>query len=179
MNLRSTIDARLGWKWVNGAVDEDNLTFKEVLANGFDDNEAEIVWHLEDEALVNGASTTWDLTALTRDILGDDHESTLGSVKAILVISASTSVGTLIVGAADYDVWWAPFDSETGTVEVPPDSPLLLVNRQGGWEVTKELSSSSSSGESGADRMLKVTASGGAVTYSIAIIGTQWSSSGA
>lgn len=179
MELRTTMDARIGWKWTDGAVDESNLKYKEVLADGFDDNEAQIVWHLEDQELASGASTTWDLTALTREILGVDHTSMLGSVKVLFVVSKNASDGTLLVGAADYDVWWAPFNSSADTIEVPPDSPLLLVNRENGWAVTKELSSSSSSGESGADRMLKVTASGGDVTYSIVIVGLTWSSSGA
>ena len=43
---------------------------------------------------------------------------------------------------------------------MPPDSPLLLANRQDGWTVDD------------AQKNLRLAASGGDVTYSIAIVGT-------
>ena len=82
------------------------------------------------------------------------------SVKALLVINESTSVGELVVGNAATDPWSEPFGADGDLIAAPPDSPILLANRQEGWEVDN------------ANRNLKLAAAGGDVTYSIAIVGT-------
>ncbi len=183
MSFRSEINARLGWDWEAGARDNSRLEYTKELLEGYGIDQASAVWHSESRTLADGASDTFDLTDLTRAVLGDILITRLFEVQAILVVNLSTAGGILIVGNAPFDCWWEPFGATDHTVEVPLDSAVLLANRRIGWPVTPGGSSSSSSGEeyvygeSGGDRMLRITALGGEVTYSIAIIGQRTSSS--
>lgn len=178
MSFRAEIVTRTGWNWTDGAIDDDNLRYEKQLLDGNANNRAQGSWHLTDQTLADGESVQLDLTALLRTVLGDTLTTAFDRIKCIHIVSALASVGTIIVGNADYDCWYQPFGAAVHTVEVPPDSPLVLANRREGWPVRDTGASSSSSssgedmGESGASRMLKLEASGGAVTYDISIIGT-------
>ena len=77
MSFKAEIKASLGWNWSDGATDNARLDFARQLLDGNGDDEAEAVWHIEDQTLLDGASTTLDLTALTRNVLGDLHTVTL------------------------------------------------------------------------------------------------------
>jgi hypothetical protein len=160
MGFKAEIKASVGWNWSDGAVDNGRLDYAGRLSEGNGDNQAEAVWHAENQTLADAASTTLDLTALTRTILGDLHTVTFLTVKALLIVNQGTSGGQLLVGGAAADEWSAPFGADGDQVVVPLDSPLLLANRQAGWSIDA------------ANRNLKLTASGGEVTYSIAIVGT-------
>ena len=173
-NLESTVFAQIGWNWQDGAEDNSKASFKKSFLNGSGHDQADAVWWREDVALTDGSANYWELDQLARTILGRSVTINFTRIKAILIINSGSSDGDLIVGGSEFDTWWAPFGSLTDTVECPVDSPLMLCNRKDGWLVTGEGgSSSSSSGESGADRVLKVAASGGAATYDIAIIGAE------
>jgi len=160
MSFKGEIKASAGWNWNEGAIDNDRLDYAEQLLDGNGDNQAEAAWHEASETLLQGTSTTLDLSNLTRTVLGDAHAVTLLTVKALLIVNESTGAGELIVGDAASDVWSAPLGSATDQLIVPPDSPLLLANRNGGWAVDSS------------NRNLKLTASGDDVTYSIAVLGT-------
>ena len=160
MSFKVEMKASIGWNWDDGAVDNDRLEYVRQLLEGNDDNQAEAVWHVEDQVLLDGNSTTLDLTALTRTILGDTVTVTLLTVKGLLIVNQSTTGGQLVVGDAATDEWSAPFGADGDQVTVPLDSPVLLSNRQSGWAVDNS------------NRNLKLTASGGDVTYSIAMVGT-------
>ncbi len=160
MSFKGEIKASAGWNWNEGAVDNDRLDYAEQLLDGNGDNQAEAAWHAESQTLLSGTSTTLDLSNLTRTVLGDAHAVTFLTVKALLIVNESTGTGELIVGGAASNIWSAPFGSATDTVDVPPDSPLLLANRKDGWVVDAS------------NQNLKLTASGDDVTYSIAVLGT-------
>ena len=160
MSFNAEIKAAIGWNWTGGATDNDRLDYAERLLEGNGNDQAEAVWHADSQSLSSGASTTLDLTALTRTILGDTHSLTLLKVKALLLVSRSTSVGTLLVGAAASDQWSEPFGADGDQIEVPPDSPMLLSNRQTGWTVDAS------------NKNLAMSAVGGDVDYAIAIVGT-------
>jgi len=160
MTFKAEIQASLGWNWSEGAVDNQRLDYARQLLQGNGDNQAEAVWHAEDQVLLSGASVTLDLSALERTILGDTNTVTFLSIKALLIVNASTSGGHLLVGGAASDQWSEPFGADGDQVAVPPDSPLLLCNRQAGWPVD------------GANRNLKLAAVDGNVTYCLAIVGT-------
>ena len=179
MSFVAEILANLGWRWIDGAIDDSKLLYTEGFSEGIEANMAEAVWHIEDRVLAAGMADLWDLTHLTRQLFGDIHETTFARIKGILIVNQNTNDVSLMVGGAPYDQWWEPFGREDDTVEVPSDSPLLLANRGVGWAVEGyDEGSSSSSGESGANRMLQIEAgAGGAVTYSLAIIGTITASS--
>jgi hypothetical protein len=160
MGFKAEVKAWLGWNWSDGAVDNQRLDYAGRLLDGNGDNQAEAVWHAENQTLVDAASTTLDLTALTRTILGDLHTVTFLTVKALLIVNQGSSSGRLLVGGAAADEWSEPFGADGDQIAVPLDSPLLLTNRQAGWNVDQ------------ANRNLKLAASGGEVTYSIAVVGT-------
>jgi hypothetical protein len=160
MTFTSELRASLGWNWTDGAVDNDRLDYTQQLPEGNGDGQAEAVWHVVEQTLLDGASLTLDLTALHRTVLGDDHVVALLTVKAILIVNHNTAGGSLVVGGAATNEWSAPFAAAGDKIAVPPDSPLLLANRSAGWPVDAT------------HRNLKLAATGGNVTYSIAILGT-------
>ena len=82
------------------------------------------------------------------------------SVKALMILNDADSAGTLVVGGAGGDEWSAPFGADGDALQVAPDGAVLLANRQAGWPVDD------------ANKLLKLSASGGDVTYSIALAGT-------
>ena len=172
-------EAKLVWDWTSGARDESSLRYFEQFAEGAEDNQADAVWHVESQVLTDGSIEVLDLGALVREVLGDaGYALAFTRIKAIHVIVENTAAGDLIVGAAAWDPWYRPFGGATHTVIIPPDSNLMLTNRIEGWAVdTCDGSSSSSSGECGTQRNLALQASGGDVTYSIAILGTLTDSS--
>lgn len=159
MSFQAHLTASLGWRWNDGAVDASRLGYAESLLDGSDDNQAEAVWHVEDQTLLDGTSTTLDLTNLTRTVLEDLHTVTFTQVRAVLVVNLATGSGELIVGGAASDEWSAPFGADGDLLAVPPNSPLLLANRKTGWDVDDT------------NKNLKLAASGGDVNYSIAIVG--------
>ncbi len=160
MTFKAELTARAAWEWNSGAVDDAKLNYVELLTHGPEANQAEAVWHLEDIELLEGNSTTYDLTALARSVFDDTLTTTLLLVKSILVVNQSTSGGKLLLGGAAADEWSECFGADGDSAEVPLGSPLLLSNRVCGWEVDDT------------HKNLKVAAVGGDVTYSIAIIGT-------
>jgi len=160
MSFKAEVKASLGWNWTQGATDNDRLDYARQLLEGNGDNQAEAVWHADSQTLLDAASTTLDLTALERTILGDLNTVTFLTVKAILLVNENTGDGELLLGGAAADEWSEPFGADGDQLAVPPDSPLLLANRRDGWDVDAS------------NKNLKLAASGGEVTYSIAIIGT-------
>lgn len=160
MSFTAGIQARIGWEWDDGAVDQSFLNYAKEHADGNDEDEAEAVWHEANQTLLDGATRTLDLTALTRTVLGDTHTVTFLTIKAILIVSRSTSVGELVVGGAASNEWAYPFSADGDQANVPVDSPWLIANRKWGWAVDAD------------NKNFKLAASGGAVYYDIAIIGT-------
>ncbi len=160
MTFKGTITARTAWSWNSGVLDDAKLNYDKSLIHGPEANQAEAVWHEEDSELLEGVSRTLDLTALTRNVLGDTLTTTLLLVKSILIVNKSTTGGRLVVGGAASNEWSECFGADGDQAIVPLDSPVLLCNRQCGWEVDDT------------HKNLKIAASGGDVTYSIAIIGT-------
>ena len=160
MSFKAEVKASVGWNWDDGAVDNDRLDYARQLLEGSGNNQAQAVWGAEDQLLLDGASTTLDLTCLARTVLGDTLTVTFLTVKALLIVNQSTSGGELVLGGAAADEWSEPFVADGDQITVPLDSPLLLGNRQAGWEVDDS------------NKNLKLAASGGDVTFSIAIVGT-------
>jgi len=150
----------IGWNWRDGAVDNERLEYARQLLEGQGNGQAQAVWHLEEQSLADGGSLTLDLTALQRTVLGSPHSLALSTVKAMMVVNSATTAGELLLGGAAADAWWAPFGSPADLLRVPPDSALLLVNRESGWPVDAS------------NKNLKLTASGAEVSYSIVLVGT-------
>lgn len=175
MSFKAEITAILGWKWDAGALDDSRLDYREQLLDGYETNQAEAIWHSENRVLADGASETFDLTALTRTVLGDTITTSFDRIKGILIVNLTTG-GELLVGDALVNEWASPFGRTDDRVRVPADSALMLTNRRAGWAVGAgahdSSSSSSSSGEESQNKNLKIEADGSEVSYSIAIVGT-------
>jgi hypothetical protein len=150
----------LGWNWDDGAKDFDNLNYNKPWTSGTAFNEAEAVYKIESATILDAASVTFDLTALTRTVLGDTLNTVFVTIKAILIVNESTSGGELVVGAAASNEWSEPFGADGDTGIVPLDSPWLWASRRCGKFVDAS------------NKNLKLAAVGGDVTYSMAIIGT-------
>ncbi|MHC4179508.1 MAG: hypothetical protein ACYSWU_18505, partial [Planctomycetota bacterium] len=112
MSFKAEVKASVGWNWNQGAVDNDRLDYAQRLLDGNGDNQAEAVWHAENQTLLDAGSTTLDLTGLTRTILGDTHTVTFLTVKALLVVNQSTTGGQLLLGGAAADEWSEPFGAD-------------------------------------------------------------------
>ncbi|MHC4406022.1 MAG: hypothetical protein ACYTG0_40815 [Planctomycetota bacterium] len=165
-SLQSSILAQLGWTWrdlvgTSTILDSNQSRFSKDLADGADADQADAVWHLENQTLAAGESTTYELDALEQSRFGDTITIPLSKVKAILIVNKNTAGGGyLLVGGASIDEWYAPFGASGDTVKVMPHSPLLLANSRDGWDV--ELGGSA----------LGIAAVGAGVTFDVAILGT-------
>ena len=160
MTFKAEIRASLGWNWLDGAADNARLDYVRQLLEGNVAGQAEAVWHAAGQTLLDGASLTLDLTALTRTVLGDLNTLMLLTVRALLIVSSGDSVGKLVLGGAAADAWWGPFAAEGQQLVIPPGGPLLLAHPGDGWPVDDT------------HKSLKLAALDGDVTYSIAIVGT-------
>ncbi len=165
-NLRSKIEAQLGWTWrdhvdTSPVVDSNRLKFEQEMIDGCETNQADAVWHAKNQTLSAGASTTLELDALEKELFGDTIFITMLKLKSLLITNNNTGdTGYLVVGGAASDAWHAPFGGADDTLEVMPGGALLLANPRDGWDVAVDA------------RDLKITAVGGSVTYDIAILGT-------
>jgi hypothetical protein len=164
--LRSSIKAQLAWTWhdrvgMSRITDSNRLQFDKDLPDGADADQADAVWHVEDQTLAEGQWTILELDALELGCFGDTIVIPFSKVKAILIVHRNTGTGGhLLLGAAATDEWYAPFGASGDTVKAMPDSPVLLSNSRAGWDVTFD------------SRALKIAAVGGDVTYDVAILGT-------
>lgn len=162
MSFKAEVLAKIGWAWNDGVLDKSEKTFAAQFNDGSDANEAEAVWHSESRELASGADETFDLSALTRTVLGSVLTTAFHTIRAILIVNESTDPGDgeVLVGGAASNEWMYPFGSAGDQVSVPVDSVVMLSNRQWGWAVNA------------GNKNLKIAADGGDVTYSIVIIGT-------
>ncbi|MDZ4820089.1 MAG: hypothetical protein SGJ20_14070 [Planctomycetota bacterium] len=164
--LTSQLKASLHWLFqeplgLSTVHDSAKLEYNETFADGVSPEQADKIWH-SSRTLISAASDDLDLSALAQTIFGTTVTITLAQIRAILIINTATDDGeVLIVGAAPADTWSACFGDASHTVEVPPDSCLLLCNRISGWPVV-----------AGVSDTLRITNAGsGNVTYRIAILG--------
>lgn len=163
-SLRCNILAQLGWTWhdhvdASPTTDANRLQFQQNLTDDATQR-AEAVWHAENQVLADGASTTLDLSALERALFGDTLVTSLLGVRAILIVNRGETGGALLVGGATSDEWREPFGAAGDRVKVMPGGALLLGHPRDGWQVAAGATD------------LKLEASGGVVTYDVAIVGT-------
>jgi len=170
--LRSSITAEIGWTWRDQVgtsliTDSNRLRHHKDLSDGAEVDEADAVWHVEDQALVAGESTTVELDGLEQSRFGDTITIPLSKVKSVMIVNKNTSGGGyLLVGAAAADEWYAPFGASGDTVKVMPDGSLFLNSLRDGWDVEADSAA------------LKIAAVGADVTYDVAVLGTLASGSG-
>ena len=151
----------VSWRWVDGTtIDENNVTQTVTIPEGSGSGEADGSWSAEDVVLLDAATTDYDLDALTRDLFGGTITAIeFSRIIAIQVTVASDSVGSIIVGDAAANTWLGPFGAATDTVTVQPGSAATITAFGDGWTVAPT------------NKVLRLEATGGDATYSIALIG--------
>lgn len=121
------------------------------------------IWH-DQRTVAAGASDDLDLTALVRQVFGQNISTNFAAVKAILLVNQSTITGDdLAVGGAGASAFSAPFNADDNAqLMAPADSVLLLANTKLGWPVI-----------AGTAHVLRVhNPAASAVEYAIVIAGT-------
>lgn len=153
--------SQVGWRWTSrGVVDDGRLRHAVSLGSESETNPAESIWYDEGAQLANATERNLDLQALERPLFGDSLVTSLGSVRAVLVVNQSGTAARLAVGGAGTNEWWGPFGAAGAKIVLPAGGSLLLASPSTGWPVTS------------AHRQLRLAAEGGAVSYSIALVGT-------
>ncbi|HLA83830.1 MAG TPA: hypothetical protein VJL29_03470, partial [Thermoguttaceae bacterium] len=124
--LRSTIQVQLGWNWRDAVgaslvANTNRLLLNQDLDNGTGANQADAVWDVVDQSLSAGASTTFSLDALPRNVFGHAITIVLAKVKALLIVNKNTSgSGHLLLGGAAADEWYAPLGAAGERVKIMP-----------------------------------------------------------
>jgi len=158
--FQAQLAASIGWRWTSGSViDDGQLAVQIPFAHGNEAGQAEAVWSDLEAVLVAGAPRLLDLTSLQRSLFGDTLLSGFATVKGLLLVHHGAS-GSISVGAAGDNEWSAPFAENGQSIVVPPQSALLVGNRQDGWAVDST------------HRMLRLAASDGEISYSMVVFGT-------
>lgn len=164
--LKSNVTTRLNWAWRDRTgslpiVDANRLGFDLDMETGSGAGQCNAVWHQEGRVLASGESTVLYLDRLTRTLFGNSVVISLDAVKALLLVHRGTAStdGTLLIGGASLEQWSEPFGAAGDTLQLAPNSPLLLCNMIDGWPVTET------------SNALALQAIGGPVEFDIAILG--------
>ena len=175
IRVLATVQATL-----QNSIDGGNFTFSgsqgfsktpgTTLTSGTGANAADRIWSDMDRALSSGATEDLDLYDLAAfDIgagAGKDASGTawaLVEVVSLLVYSASSSAGDLLVGGkAATTAWNSIFNSD--------DNAKLLI-KPGGWFQIFAPTDPAYAVTDVSNHLLKMEASGGAVTYGVVVIG--------
>jgi len=166
--LAADIKASIDWLFEESldlsiVTDSSKLEYSKGLSDGVGENQADLLWH-DTRTIAAGANDDLDLTALVKSLHGGSITLSLAKVKAILIHNtAEDAAEDLQVDSSAPASIVAPFGgSATSLVEIPADSPLLLVNRNAGWPVVE-----------GSADILRITNLGtGPIDYKIVIVGT-------
>jgi hypothetical protein len=147
-----------------------NISTNTTLTSGTTSGKADRIWISKGRTLASGASETIDVYDLGsidigagagKDALGQSWA--LAEAVGLIVLSASTSVGTLAIGGEGSTATWASIfgASDTAYTTIGPGGALVLYRPDDPAYAVADAT----------NHLLKMAASGGAVTYSIAIIG--------
>jgi hypothetical protein len=164
--LKSNITARLNWAWRDRSgtlpiVDANRLDFDLNIDSGEQSGQCNAVWHDEGLTLASGETLVLYLDRLVRTLFGNNVVISFNAVKALLIIQrgAAATSGSLLIGGASLEEWSEPFGAVGDTLNLPPNSPLLLSNVGTGWSVTET------------SNALALQAIGGPVEFDVAVLG--------
>lgn len=167
-SLSVEVKASLAWLWeesleLSTLVDSSRLDAPTALAAGNGPGQVNQLWH-DTRSLAGESHHDLDLTALTQTMRGQAVSLGFATVKAILIHNTAADAGKkLVLDSSAPNAMLTPFDnSATSKLEIPPASPLLLVNRLGGWAVT-----------AGTGDILRIDNPGlASIAYKIVVVGT-------
>ncbi len=165
-SLSVEIKASLAWLWeesleLSTLVDSSKLEVQAAFSAGDGPGEADQIWH-DTRTLAASSNDDLDLTALVQSIHGQAVSLGFAALKAILIHNTSADE-PLVIDSSVTNSIKTPFDgSATSKLEIPPGSPVLLVNKLAGWAVT-----------AGTGDVLRISnASAEEIEYQIVIVGT-------
>ena len=159
-----TLISQLGWTQTiteNDVTQEDagNITLGFTLSSGTGTKQVNGIWHA-DNILSSGGVDSFDLTAMTRNVLGGAYNVNFTNVKAIIIKNRQTGIGFDInLQATGANAFGNPFGFATGQFDICPSSALMRMNTYDGWNV--------GSGNS----QFYIHDGGSGCAYSIAVIG--------
>lgn len=140
--LAVEIKASLNWLWeetldLSTLVDSSRLEVLSAFSTGEAAGQANQLWH-DARTLAASSNDDLDLTDLAQAVHGQAVSLGFASIKAILIQNLSTTSGEkLVLDSSVTNGVLTPFNGNgTSKLEIPADSPLLLVNRLDGWSVT-------------------------------------------
>jgi hypothetical protein len=164
-----SLDLRASLTWLlqdaldlSTITDVSKLEYAASLTSGVGSEQADRIWH-DERTLAAAAADELVLSALESSVFGNDVETALAKVKAVLIVVTTTDSGTeLTIGNAASHAWVGPFNAAGDRLKLTADAALFLVNKQSGWSVGV-----------GATDVLKIANTGsGSATYRIVIVGT-------
>ena len=166
-NLRTQLSVSLSWLFRNidsdsgrTVTDAASMTLNQSLADGLVLNSADLLWH--DRRTVNDSSDDdLDLAGVLSTSFGST--ATFAKVKGIYIANLNTEAGDNLVvggdGSAGFTSW---LGDPSDKVVIGPGGLLLLWNPSlAGYAVTATTAD-----------ILRLTGSGGNITYDIALVGT-------
>src|SRR5690606_25347007 len=140
LTLTSELKTSLGWLFQDEldlatVSDGSRLDYVLSLPSGTDSAQADRLWH-DQRTLEAAAHDDLVLSALPQTLFGDTIHIALASVRALLLINLATDEDeNLHLGGAASNLWQGPFAASGDKLVIPPDSCLLLVNKNAGWPV--------------------------------------------
>jgi len=164
-----SLDLRASLTWLlqdaldlSTITDVSKLEYAASLTSGVGSEQADRIWH-DERTLAAAAADELVLSALESSVFGNDVETALAKVKAVLIVVTTTASGTeLTIGNAASHAWVGPFNAAGDRLKLTADAAIFLVNKQSGWSVGV-----------GATDVLKIANTGsGSATYRIVIVGT-------
>jgi len=167
-SLSLEISAGLSWLFeetldLSTLTDNARLEYSASLTDGSGPGQANRIWHAT-RSIASGGNDDHDLTALSQTLYGTTVTVGFNKIRALLIVNTSVNSGdTIFLDSSVANAFTSAFHGSTSSqLEIPPDSPLLLVNKVDGWTVT-----------GGTADMLRISNSGSAnFSYKIVIVGT-------
>ncbi|MCA9246856.1 MAG: hypothetical protein KDA42_07060 [Planctomycetales bacterium] len=166
--LSLEISAELNWLFeesldLSTVTDNARLQYDQALDDGTSAGQADKLWHAT-RSVGAGSNDDLDLSALTQSIHGSTVTIAFAKIRAIMIVNTATTAGeTLVLDSSVANAFTAAFHSSaTSKLQIPADSPLMLVNKVDGWAVT----------DGSADILRISNAGSGTVSYKIVIAGT-------
>ncbi|MDO4557479.1 MAG: hypothetical protein Q4C47_00740 [Planctomycetia bacterium] len=153
-----------GWTWKNTGesrqfTDTTRIRFRRDTLSPDIVQDTDVAWFLENQTLSDHGTMVYNLASLTQRIFGKEVTFTLATAKILYIFNRSTT-GTLTLGETVSNPWTGPFGMAGDTLNLSPGSPFFVADFSTGWSVDPTACH------------LKLSASGGDITYDIAILGT-------
>lgn len=158
MSFTAEALARISWNWDEDGTDLDSLTASLLLGDGSVGTPADAVIKFDAVVLGDASATNYNLMVLVKAVFGGTTTISLQKVMAVCVTVTAASTGSARVGGAAANAFEAFYQAAGDEIVVPPGGMFVIANNAG-WTVDAT------------HKMFDVKAVGGAIVYSLAIVG--------